>query len=271
MKEKLTKIIKNYFKKSELNYELKLNNELLVIKNIDWEESDFFYFIFKDGESLEELNSEKLYKKLVEEDINKEFSELEQFEKNLNFIYFIKVEDIEFSEKLKEKAYQIEEDRFYAKEKVIFYTKELEESLTDYDLDISWIKELTENLSKEKKFLLDLVIWLTFIQVDFSKIIWETVENSIFEKSFSNIDKDLNIEIDWKKINVKIFTDDESEFRQKIEEVKNSYKDYNLKNDELTDFEENLFSLYWKWKEELKNEILSFKYVENEDTKNWNT
>jgi hypothetical protein len=124
----------------------------------------------------------------------------------------------------------------------------------------------------DTKFVLDLVIWLTFIKIDFWDSIWKVVENNVFGKSFNSLDEELIFEINNKNIKSKIFTQDENKFREKVEkinDVNNKQREDNIQidinNKKLTQLEENLLSLFWEWKTEIERELLSFKYIENED------
>ena len=138
-------------------------------------------------------------------------------------------------------------------------------------------------MSNDDKFLLDLLVWLTFIEIDFkSKKEVENISNNIFEQSFKEIwekvennkeEKDFNrfsLEINEKKLNLELFTEKEEDFRKKIEEI--NEKDFweNIENNDITGFEKELLSLFWEWKEELEKEILSLKITDDENTKTWN-
>ena len=270
MKEIIKNIIENYFDKNKiLSYNLINNDSLLIIKDKEWNEADFFYFIF-DNE-LKEFDSNKIYNELIKK--NEGLLKIESFEKNLNFIIFSKVDVYEdmYNNEISDNAYIIEEDPFNAKKKVIFYTDSLVDNFID--LDVKNIEKVDKDMNKNDKFKINLLIWLSFIKVDF----WnrDLTKKNIFHETYEDFKK--YIENDEMKIleNDILINEDFNSFNSKIEEI-----DYNsiLSDIEknplwLSSFEEillNLFENRDELEEKLNINLLELQKLEHENKENWN-
>ena len=261
MKEILKQIIKTYFEKKEISkifdFKLELKDELLIIYNKYWEEVDFFYFIFDKGIS-EDIKPNIIFEELIEK--SKKLKEIESFDKNLNFIYFFKLDNYSDKKDYLNKEYEIIQHPLYAKNKVIFYDDDLINNFDNYKLNLDSIKDL-ENLTLNDKFLLNLIVSLSFIKIDF----WteeKSVEKNIFKNSFNYLNKEYNI-LDTK---VKIL-DNYKNFNQKIIDL-NNYDDLlwgitNI-NKWITNFEKELLGLFWEGRDELEKSLLQYSDKKDE-------
>lgn len=266
MKTILGNIIKNYV---NFSYDLINNGTLLIIKNESWEESDFFYFIFTDD--LDEFNSEKIYNGLLEN--NKELLKIESFDKNLNFIIFNKIDKYEdmYDNNNSSSAYLIEENPLYAKKKVIFYTDNLVSNFVD--LDIKDIDKIDDNLTENNKFKINLLIWLSFIKVDFWNKDW--ILKDIFNETYEDFKKYIDDD-DIKILENNIFiNEDFNIFNSKINEMdyNSMIADVEKNSIWISSFEEILLNLFENWddiKESLKINLLKLQKLENENKENWN-
>lgn len=261
MKRILGNIIKKYIK---FSYDFVNDGTLLIIKNENWEESDFFYFIFTD--SLDNFDYKKEYNELLEK--NKQLLEIDSFDKNLNFVIFNKIDTYEdmYNGKNSTNAYLIEENPLYAKKKVIFYTDDLVSNFVD--LDIKNIDKIDENLTENDKFKINLLIWLSFIKVDFWNKAW--IEKDIFNETYWDfkkyiedndiklLDNDISINEDFNIFNSRI---NEMDYNSIISDVeKNPIW--------ISSFEEILLNLFENWDEikgSLSTNLLKLQNLENEN------
>lgn len=273
MKQKLQKIIDTYFQNDAKKYTFLSSHDLLIILDEKWESADFFHFLFKNKEDLENkknseneeksedeenseaINPQKIYEDLIKNDTNKIFSNAESFEKNLNFIYFVKLETEDYQKycknhdkKLLAQAHLIEENKYYAKEKVIFYTDNLIYDLENdiSNTDIGDEGDLEKYLKEPKNRLkVDLQIGLSFIKINFSNK--NQGEKKIFQESFDNIIKDWNDE-KWQIWN------DFWDFNQKIIDINQNIQD-DLDLLFYDDFDKNLWKLFVNWFDEYEKQL----------------
>lgn len=280
MKEILKNIIESYFKKwnNKLKSELILENTLLIIKDENWDPSDFFYFIF-DYSFSSELWIEDIFKELSGFEFDtKKLSEIDSFDKNLNFVFFIETpDDLNIPENIKKQAYLLEENPYFAKKKVVFYTKEQQEGFTNSLLSIDellneknsmndWgvkIKDVDVNMKiltndTNKRFTLNLLIWLSFIRIDFPK--WTEDNKDILSKSFASINTknpilDIKYQLSW----------DMETFNKEIDKLR--IWDYNLSVNcnSLSQFEKDLLNLIGEWRVNIENNLLEYKTIAHEN------
>lgn len=243
MKEKIYELIKNY--SGINNLKITIDNDFAIISNKENEESDFYYFIFmNENVFLKEKkhNFQEIYEKIKKDQIK-------QFDKNLNFIYFIR---INWEENIKSKAiaYEIEENPYYARKRVIFYDEKILKNIND--LDFSQITDL-ENLDEENSLKLDIFTGLGFLS--FENLNNQNSQKSLFENIFNENKKfefeNINLELHW----------NEEDFRKKIEVLSN--EDIILDKNNLSEFENNIIKLFSN-SEEIEN-YLSFNIKNNEN------
>ncbi len=220
-------------------YELGDKKSYLIIKDRNWDASDFFFFLF-----LEELPTdiafEEYFKEFwwlrIKEWDGQELSTFPSFDKNTNLIIFMKVEDDLMVNDHKKGAYQIEEDPYFFRKKIIFYTQNQIDDFNNYSLSLEWFSEVQEDIKDAKKrFLLNLLVWLSFIKVRFDETQNSNDRKSIFQESFDEINTDSLFFLwnNYEDLNKKI----EDIYRKiHIEETVNPHN--------LTEFESVLLSLF---------------------------
>lgn len=230
-------------------------NNFFIKYDEKWEEADFFHYVFDEKIINENFGNwfETYSKDLWEINIktwkdnnweDKQLKWIDSFDKNLNIIVLLKLEKSEdFTDELRKKIYQVEENPYYSNKFVIVYTDEqiqelnILEELENDNLSKSF-DNLLENRQKQKDkqftkedFIFDLITSLHFITFDFKITDWSEILN-IFEESSHKLDKSLYIDkiyqellkIDWvqnKELNEKILKSNEvwdklSEFEKEI-------------------------------------------------------
>lgn len=244
MEEKIYKLIKDCTKNNQ-KIEIIEADDLIIIYNNNGELSDFYYFIFmNENDFLQEKNHnfQEIYEKIKKEQIK-------QFDKNLNFIYFVKI-DWEENTQLKAMAYEIEENPYYARKRIIFYREEILQNIND--LDFSQIMDLN-NLDEENSLKLDIFTGLSFLSLEnFNN---QTFEKSLFENIF-NKNKTFEFEnLRWELLG------NEEDFREKINSL--SDKDLILNENELSKFENEIIKLFSNSKEIKKYLYLNLENNEN--------
>lgn len=230
MEEKIYKLIKDCTKNNQ-KIEIIEADDLIIIYNNKGELSDFYYFIFmNENDFLQEKNHnfQEIYEKIKKEQIK-------QFDKNLNFIYFVKI-DWEENTQLKAMAYEIEENPYYARKRVIFYNEEILKNINDLD----FLKIIDLEHLEDKDFLkLDIFAGLSFLS--FENFHNQTFEKSLFENIFTENKKFAFEKMIWE------LSGKEENFREKI----NSLSDKNiiLNENELSEFESEIIQLFSNSKE----------------------
>ncbi|NRH21314.1 hypothetical protein HOO68_04690 [Candidatus Gracilibacteria bacterium] len=265
MKNLIQGIINIYFENSKnLGYKLYdiEKNLLLSIKDGSATNSDFFYFLFEEN-LLEDYKFDSIFHNLSQFSIDeKKLSEFDAFDKNLNIIVLLKVEnDLDISDDLKKRAYEIEEDPYFFRKKVIFYTQNQFANFTENNLNISSFSKIEEDIKdNNKRFILNLLVGLSFIKINFSGKI--TDEKNIFFEAFDDTYKK---EISSTKLGYQIQNRYEL-FNDQIKKINSTiYNQTIISGNTLTELEIDILGLFGESQTELEETLLSKKSIKNEN------